>query len=131
MSQDRRRRGVMGAAARLALGPLALLVSAAGPQRGYSLEVPANAGMTLPGARAPARIVPRSAYAPAPLPNRNVDGPVAPRASNEPSVGASLFTRSDTYRGESLGGGSSAASEQERKVLPGAGFSLKMPLAPR
>ena len=120
----------MGAVARLLLAVPALALLAAAPQRGISLDVPSTQGPSLPGNNRPARAPRPSVLAPAPLPNRDIDGPVAPRTSNAPRLAPSLFTRSDTYRGETLGAGSSAAVEQERKVKPGAGFNFRMPFAP-
>ena len=116
---------------RLLLPLLALpLLAASPPQRGLSLQaLPPSASPLLPlpptpptpPARAPAR-----EFDPAPLPNRDVE-PLGPRASGAPSVGPSLFTRSDQYRGEGYSKGSTAQSDQERRLKPGAGFSLRMP----
>lgn len=108
---------------------LALPLLAASPPRTITLDVPAQVS-TLPVPAKPPRVRPRTAYEPAPLPNRDIDGPVAPRASNDPTVAPSLFTRNDTYRGEGFARGSSATAEQERRVRPGAGLNLRMPFAP-
>ncbi len=67
-------------------------------------------------------------YDPAPTPNRDIDAPQGPRASNSAELAPSLFTRSQQYRGEGYSRGSSAQAEQERRALPGAGFKLRMPL---
>ena len=66
-------------------------------------------------------------FAPAPLPDRDAMAPHT-RASSEASVSPSIFTRRDQYRGEALNANSSAQIEQERRVSPGAGFNLLMPL---
>ena len=63
----------------------------------------------------------------APTPNMDASGPIT-RASKDTSVGPTLFNRRDQYRGESLAAMNSAQIEQERRVMPGAGFSLSMPL---
>ena len=110
----------------IALAALPLLAAAPAP-RGLALQVPSD-GEMLPVPRRPAPR-PAATFQPAPLPNRDVDAPTA-RAGNAPYVAPSLFTRTDTYRGEGYAPGSTAASEQERKVKPGAGFNLRMPFAP-
>lgn len=71
-----------------------------------------------------------SAFEPAPTPNRDASGPAAPRASNEPQLSPTLFTRRNQFRGDGYSPGSTAQEEQERKVRPGAGFNLRMPLTP-
>ena len=117
----------------LALAPLAFVsvVHAAPQQRGLSLEVPPNAGPLLPvPPRPPALAPPASPFEPAPLPNREVEGPSGPRATNAPTIAPSLFNRTDQYRGEGYSRGSTAQAEQERRVRPGAGFNLKVPFAP-
>ena len=68
-----------------------------------------------------------SGFAPAPLPDRDALEPQT-RASGDPSVSPSLFTRRDQYRGEALNATDSAQTTQERRVTPGAGFSLSVPL---
>ena len=74
-------------------------------------------------ARAPA-----ARFEAAPVPNRDVDAPLGARAAADPQLSAGLFTRRDQYRGEGISAKSSAQIEQERHVLPGAGFKLRMPL---
>ena len=104
------------------------LLAASPPQRGLVLETPANPlTRNQPRAAPPG---PPTAYEPAPLPNRDIDGGTLPRAGTSPSLSPSLFTRSDTYRGEGFSKGSTANSEQDRRVRPGVGFNLKMPLSP-
>ena len=111
----------------LALPFLALALAAAGPpQRGFSLQVPAAPGSTLPVPPVPP--APTSLFAPAPLPNRDMEFPNAPRSSNATTVAPSLFTRGDQYRGEGFAKGSTAQTAQEQRARPGAGISLKMPL---
>ena len=80
---------------------------------------------------APVRVqaaTPGRRFQAAPMPNRELEAPGEPRASNEPQFSASLFTRRDQYRGEGITPNSSAQAEQERRLRPGAGFLLKMPL---
>ena len=64
----------------------------------------------------------------APTPNRDLDVPAGPRAKAAPELAPGLFTRSEQYRGEGFSSGSSAQAEQERRVRPGAGFKLRLPL---
>ncbi len=66
-------------------------------------------------------------YDVAPTPNRDIDGPQAPRASNSPELAPGLFTRGQQYRGEGYSPGSSAQAAQERRAQPGAGFKLRLP----
>ena len=107
------------------------LLAASPPQRGLSLQVPppssSSSSSLLPLPPTPPARVPAQTFDPAPLPNRDVDGPLAPRASGAPSVAPSLITRSDQYRGEGYSRGSTAQTEQERRLRPGAGFNLRMP----
>ena len=110
---------------RLALSFMAVNLMAASPKPNLSLEVPEH-GSSLPLPAAPA---PRPQFQPAPLPNRDVEL-AAPRASDGPSVAPNLFTRSDQYRGDGFARGSTAQTEQEKRVKPGAGLSLHMPFSP-
>jgi hypothetical protein len=71
---------------------------------------------------------PTGRFAPAPVPDRDMMGPALPRASGEPSLAPSLFTRRNQYRGDAIDPASSAQAEQERNIHPGAGFNLRMPL---
>ena len=105
------------------------LLGAAPPKRGLSLHVSPQDSAFLPVPPAPPTLPRRGPnYEPAPLPNRDVDAPIGPRASTATSVAPSLFTRPDQYRGEGYSRGSSAQTEQERRLRPGAGFNLRMPL---
>lgn len=70
-------------------------------------------------------------FEPAPTPNRDASGPAPPRASNDPELSPTLFTRRNQFRGDGYSPGSTAQEEQERKVKPGAGFNLRMPLTPK
>lgn len=105
-----------------------LLAAAASSDRGFNLTVPAP-GSSLPVPPAPPLAVPPTKYQPAPTPNRDVELST-PKAATAPSVGPSLFTRSDQYRGEAFGKGSTAQAEQEKRVKPGAGLSLRLPFSP-
>ncbi|MDT7950795.1 MAG: hypothetical protein RQ966_04750 [Acetobacteraceae bacterium] len=110
---------------------LALPLIAAGPlQRPLTLAVPAPGAFSLdpPPAAAPAKA---PSFQPAPLPNRNLSSPPSERESNEPSLAPTLFTSREQFRGDGFSPGSTAQSEQERRLKPAAGFSLHMPLAPQ
>lgn len=107
------------------------LVAAAPMDRPLTLAVPADGGFSLqaqPDKLAAARPPP---FQPAPLPNRNLNTPAPERATNEPSLAPTLFTTRTQFRGDGFSAGSTAQSEQERKLRPGAGFSLHMPIAPQ
>ena len=104
------------------------IMAAAPLQQPLSLAVPADGGFSL-GAPASPGAVP--SFQPAPLPNRNVYTPQGPRASNEPSLAPTLFTTRTQFRGDGFSPGSTAQSDQEKKLKPGAGFSLHMPLSPQ
>ncbi|HYZ61646.1 MAG TPA: hypothetical protein VE650_04270 [Acetobacteraceae bacterium] len=105
------------------------LIAASPPQRGLSLSVPGDNSLLLPFSTNTA-VASRTgpSYEPAPTPNRDVSGPTAPRATNEPTLTPSLFTTRNQYRGDGFSPGSTAQSEQEKRMKPGAGFSLHMPL---
>ena len=113
---------------------LAPLLGAASPHRGLDLQAaPASPPPLLGPLAPPGRLSPQAErdYAPAPTPNRDVDAPAGPRASNDPRLTPMLFNRRDQYRGEALDPKSSSQIEQERRVIPGAGFNLRMPLVPQ
>jgi len=96
--------------------------------RGIVLQAQPPAS-TLPGVRVPpAAGPPPGAFQPAPTPNRDFEAPVGPRAGNAPQVGPGIFTRKELYRGEGFARGSTSETEVEKRVRPGAGFSLRMPL---
>lgn len=116
------------------LPALALLVMGASPHQGFDLQAaPASPASRLGPLSPPARGVPQAErdYAPAPIPNRNVDAPAGPRDSNDPRISPTIISRSSQYRGETLDRKSSAQGEQERNLVPGAGFKLRMPLTPQ
>lgn len=105
-----------------------LPLAAASPQQGITLQVPSNPLTPIPP-RPPAT-PPTAGFQPAPLPNRDIEDAPPAKAGTEPSLRPSLFTRTDTYRGEGFSKGSTANTEQERRLKPGVGFNLKMPLSP-
>ncbi len=106
--------------------PLAgLLAAAASPPPNLSPVVPMPSLTTRAPAPAPASAPP--GYTAAPTPNDDIYAPVT-RASKDASVSPGFFTRRDQYRGEGLSRGSSAQTEQDRRVKPGAGINLSMPL---
>ncbi len=90
------------------------------PSPSFLSPTPQAMGSTAPG----------PVYTPAPTPNRDELPPSGPRASTAPTVGPGLFTRGQQYRGEGYSEGSTAQAEQEKRARPGAGFRLRMPLAP-
>ena len=119
----------------LLLIPLALTLLAAAPApRQFTLGVPADGGSSFslgsPGSSlsTPTR---GPIYEPAPLPNRDLSAPRAQGASNEPSLAPTLFTNKNQYRGDGFSPNSTAQSEQEKRLKPGAGFSLHMPFTPQ
>ena len=99
--------------------------------RGLSLQVTPPGSPLLPVPPTPPRGAsnqPGPNYDPAPTPNRDIDAPQDPRASNAPELAPGIFTRGQQYRGEGYSAGSSAQAEQERRARPGAGFKLRLPL---
>jgi len=57
--------------------------------------------------------------------------PSAPRVRRpDTEFSPSLFNRSEQYRGDGFVNGSTAQSDQEKHIRPGAGFNLRMPLQP-
>ena len=76
----------------------------------------------------PQKLVPNaSGFDAAPIPNQDAFAPTT-RATNDASIAPNVFTRKDQYRGEGIQPNSSAQTQEDRKALPGAGFSLRMPL---
>lgn len=115
---------------RLFIAPLlALPLVAAAADRGFNLSVPAP-GSALPVPPSPPANARPSKFQPAPTPNRDVELGPPPKPGTAPSVAPSLITRQDQYRGEGFGKGSTAQSDQEKRVKPGAGLSLHLPLSP-
>ena len=106
-------------------------LAAASPPQTLSLQVPPDYPFTT---RAPVRAPapPRQAgpvYEPAPLPNPDIAAPR--RAESEGTqISPSLFHRRDGYRGDALSNSESVESDENRRLLPSAGFTLKMPLQP-
>lgn len=118
---------------RWSLLALAPLLMAASPPRGFDMQA-APASPLLPVPPTPPPRAPSEAmqgYAPAPTPNRDVDAPLGPRAGDDARLSPTIINRRNQYRGEALDPTSSAQAEQERKLMPGAGFSLRMPLTPQ
>ncbi len=110
--------------------PVLLSSAPALPQhRGLNLQATPPSSPMLPLPPTPpgaARSGP--SYDVAPTPNRDLDAPNGPRANAAPELEPGLFTRGQQYRGEGYSSGSSAQAEQERRVRPGAGFKLRLPL---
>ncbi len=113
--------------------PLALPLMAASPPRQLSLGVPSD-NFTLP-AQSPSFSLGsasrKARFEPAPLPNRDLSAPRQAIRPAEPSLAPTLFTQSEQFRGDGFSRGSTAQSEQERRLRPGAGFALHMPLQPQ
>ncbi|WP_158745606.1 hypothetical protein [Acidisphaera sp. L21] len=108
---------------RFLLLPMALLLAGAGitpttPMPEFSLSTRGGP---------PALPPPPPGFTAAPTPDADAFAPVA-RASKDASVGPGIFNRRDQYRGEGLSANSSAQIEQDRRVMPGAGLKLSMPL---
>ncbi len=106
-------------------------LAAASPPQTLSLQVPPDYPFTT---RAPVRTPapPRSAgpvYEPAPLPNPDIAAP-SRTESGGTEVSPSLFHRHGGYRGDALSNGESVESDQNRRLLPSAGLTLRMPLQP-
>lgn len=107
-----------------------LLIAAAPQQRGFIVAVPEQPGFSFGNRPSTQSVPPASGLRPAPLPNRDVEGPAQERAGTEAHVAPTVLQRSDTYRGEGFSRGSTAQAEQERRSKPGAGFNVKVPFAP-
>ena len=105
------------------------LLMAAARDRELDLQVPSGFSVESPLAPRMATNLPRPRYQPAPLPDRDAEL-APPKASDAPSLAPTLFTRPTEYRGDGFSKGSTAQSEQERRVHPGAGMSLHLPLSP-
>ncbi len=86
------------------------------PLSRFQLQTPAPAGQL---------------FTPAPVPDRDASAPTGPKIRRpDAALSPSLINRSDQYRGDGYINGSTAQSEQEKRVKPGAGFNLRMPLQP-
>ena len=113
----------------LSLALAAMLVVAGAQSRTYDIQVrppgaDLNSLLPTPAPKGPV-------FTPAPVPDVDATGPQGPRATLDPSLSPGLFHRSEQYRGEGYSSGSSAQAEQERRVRPGAGFKLRLPIAPQ
>lgn len=110
---------------------LALLLPAPALPQHRGLNLQATPRLPLPLPPTPPGGVPAdpgSNYDLAPTPNRDLDAPTGPRAHAAPELAPGFFTRGEQYRGEGYSTGSTAQAEQERRVRPGAGFKLRLPL---
>ena len=105
---------------------LGLLAGGASPNGGFSTAAPWP-DFTLSGRPAPPRTAAPSGYTEAPRPNEDVSAPQA-RASTDASLAPGFFTRHKQYRGEGFSPNSSAQIDEDRKVSPGAGVKLNLPL---
>ena len=104
-------------------------LAAASPPQTLSLQVPPDYPFTT---RAPVRAPapPKSAgpvYEPAPLPNPDIAAP-SRADSGGTEVSPSLFQRHGGYRGDALSNSESVEGDQNRRMMPSAGLTLKMPL---
>lgn len=105
---------------------LATLLSVGSAMAQSSLRKPIDA-LPLPSFKMSAPAGP--VFTPAPVPNRDARAPTGPRVRRpDAEFSPSLFNRSDQFRGDGYSNGSTAQSEQEKRVRPGAGFNLRMPL---
>ncbi len=105
---------------------VALLAMGAAPPSGFITATPMPDFPTTRRSPPPAAATPPG-YTYAPTPDQDAFAPQS-KASSDTSVAPGLFTRSDQYRGQGLSSSSSAQIEQERRVKPGAGIKLSMPL---
>jgi hypothetical protein len=108
------------------LGAAGLLSMAAAPRGGFNTTPYIPPIVAVPQQTLAAPNMPPQ-FEPAPTPNMDASAPIS-RASRDTSLSPSLFTRRDQYRGEGLAAMDSAQIEQERRVTPGAGLKLSMPL---
>jgi hypothetical protein len=69
-----------------------------------------------------------SNYEPAPMPNWDLNAPLAPDTSREASVRPDLFMNKDQWRGNGFLGHDTAQSDQERHLRPAPGITVRMPL---
>lgn len=106
---------------------VALLVMGAAPSGSFVTATPMPDFAPPPRRPLQGRTTATPGYDTAPTPNQDAFAPTA-RASRESSLAPGLFTRRDQYRGEGLSAASSAQTEQDRRVKPGAGFKLSVPL---
>jgi hypothetical protein len=109
--------------ARMLLGIAPLLLTAAAPK---TLPTPLGSDYSFSVRPAPAPSAgPR--YDPAPVPNRDLSAPQA-SVPNEPTFGPSLFSPKRQFRGDGFSPGSTAQSDQERRMRPAPGFKLSVPV---
>ncbi len=80
-----------------------------------------------PGRVGPKPIVPGQ-YQPAPVPNPNIFPPPGQAAQAGPQLSPGLFMPKDRFAGDGYIPGTTVQSEQERRLKPGAGFNLSLPL---
>ncbi len=67
-------------------------------------------------------------FTPAPTPNRDAEGPQAPRQSMNPTLRPDLFSRKEQYRGDGFAPNSTAQTAEEKRFQPAAGLNLTMPI---
>ena len=107
------------------------LLAAASPPQTLSLQVSPDYPFTMQApTRAPA--APKQSgpvYEPAPTPDPDVAAPSRAESSGT-QLSPSLFNRRGGYRGDALSSSESVESDENRRMLPSAGFTLRMPLAP-
>ncbi len=111
--------------------PLALPLMAAAPPRRLSLAVPADTYALPTPSFSVGSTSRKPSFEPAPLPNRDLSAPRQASAPAETSLAPTLFTQREQFRGDGFSRGSTAQGEQERRLRPGAGFALHMPLQPQ
>ncbi len=106
-------------------------LAAASPPQTFSLQVSPDYPFTT---QAPARAPTSSkqagpVYEPAPLPDPDVAAPSRAEGGGA-QLSPSLFRRHDAYRGDALNQGELVESDENRRLMPSAGFTLRMPIAP-
>ena len=113
--------------ARAVVPIVALLAMGAAPRGSFVTATPMPDFTPPPRTRVQGNTTATPGYDTAPTPDQDAFAPTT-RASKDSSLAPGLFTRRDQYRGEGLSAASSAQTEQQRRVKPGAGFKLSVPL---
>lgn len=114
---------------KLYLSPLLLLLAAAAPMSGTAsppgMQTAFATGALVaepPGERG------GDAYAPAPMPDRDVAEPAAAAASGDAQLQPSVFSRKTEFQGDGFSPGSTVQSSEGRNLHPGWGLNWKMPV---
>jgi hypothetical protein len=71
---------------------------------------------------------PAGTLAPAPIPNQDIDAPVARAAPREPRLEPAFFSRKAEFEGDGFSAGSNLDYNTEDKDKPAAGLNLSVPV---